>query len=88
MPETDTRHRFPARIIGNVFSRGAEQPEPPEYLGTEGADYGKKRDVIFRSKQLFLCCPVNGCLTYRLPGAKIPGFDSHLLEYKNIRFVS
>ncbi|EOP1245138.1 hypothetical protein [Escherichia coli] len=41
MPETDTRHRFPARIIGNVFSRGAEQPEPPEYPALRGLTTGK-----------------------------------------------
>ncbi len=28
------------------------------------------RAVIFRARQLFLCCPVNGGLTYRLPNAK------------------
>ncbi len=28
------------------------------------------RAVIFRARQLFLCCPVNGGLTYRLPSAK------------------
>ena len=28
------------------------------------------RAVIFRARQLFLCCPVNSGLTYRLPSAK------------------
>ena len=28
------------------------------------------RAVIFRARQLFLCCPVNGGLTYRLPSIK------------------
>ena len=28
------------------------------------------RAVIFRARQLFPCCPVNGGLTYRLPSSK------------------
>ncbi len=32
--------------------------------------YDTLRAVIFRARQLFLCCPVNCGLTYRLPSIK------------------